>query len=163
VLTNNPLMFNSLEKILDTIEWEQKDYTNWYWRPKQTTELKQALLDTHNLLATEYVDKLFPKYELGYRDLWNGIDIGADNYHSDLNEGPNAFFLLYFNTMTKDTGGGFGFRNAITKEETGFIYPKSYDIIFGSQQSCWEHRAENLNTYPIDRLVANFGFVCEGL
>jgi hypothetical protein len=160
---NDQAMFLPLEKILNTIEWEQETYTHWYWRPKQTSALKDALLETHKLLAEKYISNTFPNYELGYRDLWNGIDIGADNYHNDLNEGPNAMFLLHFNDMNEETGGGFAFRNSVTEEETGFMYPKKYDIIFGSQQDNWEHRATKLNIIPVDRIVANFGMYLKGI
>lgn len=163
VQTNDETVFAPLELILDEIEWEQKTYTDWYWRPRQTDRLQEKLLETHNLLAKKYVEQLFPKYKLGYRDIWNGIDVGADNYHNDLNEGPNAMFLLHFNNMNEKIGGGFGFRNSVTKHESGFMYPQKYDVIFGSQQSNWEHRASKLNILPTDRIVANFGFYIEGL
>ncbi len=161
--TNDEEVFAPLEEILDQVEWEQKPYTDWYWWPKQTDLLKEKMIETHNLLGKKYVEQLFPNYTLGYRTLWNGIDIGADNYHSDLNEGPNSMFLLHFNNMNEETGGSFGFRNSITKEESGFMYPQKYDVIFGSQQSNWEHRASKLNVIPTDRIVANFGFYIEGL
>lgn len=159
---NNPNVFHPILKILDSLEWDQKDYTYWYWRPKETSVLKDALIETHEILSKQYISKIFSNYKFGYRDLWNGIDIGADNFHNDLNEGPNVFFLLYFNTMDDTTGGGIGFRDSVTKEETGFLYPQKYDVLLGSQQSSWEHRVEKMKKQT-NRIVANFGFICDEL
>lgn len=161
--TNDPTTCALLENTIKDLEWSREDYADWYWLPKQTKSLEDALLETHNLLAKKYVEQMSSNYSMGYRDLWNGIDKGAEHYHSDLNEGPNAMFLLYFNSMNENIGGGIGFRHSITKEESGLVYPQKYDIIFGSQQSMWEHRASKMNIVPNDRIVATFGFYIEEL
>lgn len=162
VLIHDPTMFEPLEQVLPSVKWTQDSKDINLNVPKPTRKLSKALAHTHNLLAETYVGKVFGDYHLGYGDIWNGYDTGATNWHSDLNEKPNAMFLMYFTEMTESTGGGLGYRRAMSKEETGMIYPKKYDIVFGSQQPSWEHRVTKLNI-PTERIVANFGFIINGL
>lgn len=160
VLMNNPSMFKAVEEVLDDVVWVEDP--NGMKVPQKNKKLKNALSYTHKLLAETFLDPVFPIYDYGYGDIWNGVDKGATQWHSDLNEKPNAMFLLYFNDMNEETGGAFGYRNAISKHETGFFYPKKYDLVFGSQQEIWEHKATKINS-NVDRITANFGFVIEGI
>lgn len=158
---NNPEVFKPLEEIVSTITWVKSP--EGMFIPKINRKIKEALKETHDLLAKTYIQQVFQRYELGYSSIWNGVDTLATRWHCDYTtEKPNAMFLLYLNDMSEETGGAFGYRNAVTKEETGFFYPKKYDVVFGSQQPSWEHKATKINNMA-DRITANFGFIIEGI
>ena len=162
VLMNNPNVFRHLEEIVNDIYWVRSP-EGMLIPNRKTKQLKEALKSTHQLLAETYIKEIFPRYKTDYSSIWNGVDILATNWHCDYNtEKPNAMFLLYLNDMNEETGGAFGYRNAVTKEVTGFFYPKKYDVVFGSQQPSWEHKATKINNMA-DRITANFGFIIEGI
>jgi len=160
---NDQTCFQFLEPLLPKLQWEKQNNGAKYYRScNNNSDITEQLSKTHIFLSEKYVSQFWPKYKIGYNAIWNGIDIGADNFHNDLDQGCNLLFLLYFNDTNKDIGGGISFRDSFSKEITGFIHPKKYDIVMVSQQKQWEHSAESMKK-DFTRIVANFGFYCERL
>jgi len=159
---NNSSVFEPLESIIDQIIWYANPDKKTVMYTEKNEILQNALDDTLIMLSNQYVKNISPVYSAGYTDMWNGVDDGTDKWHNDGREGPNLFFILYFNSMDKDIGGGIGFRETQCQKETGFIWPKKYDILIGSQRPQYQHKVEPLHK-PVERIVANFGFYVEGL
>ena len=159
--TNDSEVFKPIESVFDHIVWYKNPAKQDVLYTEKNKHLQQALDSTMNLLGEKYVSMLSPKFSTGYCDMWNGVDDGTDKWHNDGREGPNLFFILYFNSMNESIGGGIGFRETQTKKQTGFIWPQKYDVLMGSQRPQYEHLVEHLNK-PIERTVANFGFSVEG-
>lgn len=155
--TNSKEMFVFLEELLPKLDWIQnhdEDYR--YITP--TTVSEEALSKTMKLLHDKYVSPISSEVEYGYSSIWNGAEKTTCEWHNDLIEGPNLFFLLYLNDIKPGCGGDISFRDAHTKEVTGSVIPKKYDIVIGSQNLKWDHKVGTLKCGPMDRFVANFGF-----
>lgn len=102
-------------------------------------------------IGETYVSEFFPKYTTGYKLLWNKSDSYTMDWHNDLVEGCNLFFLYYLTDVTE--GGELCFR--VNGVETGCIQPRKNMLVMGSQESHVEHK---VNYTPQTRIVSNYGF-----
>lgn len=111
----------------------------------------QDLNPAMDYLASKYVYPIFGENKRGYKALWNKSEASSMEWHNDLKEGPNLFFLYYLNDIQK--GGEIRFR--IYGIESGFMQAKKGLLVMGSQESHVEHKVEFTEE---TRIVANFGF-----
>lgn len=102
-------------------------------------------------IAEKYVKAFFTNYEKGYKRIWNKPENKSMEWHNDLIEGYNLFFLYYLNDVYKD--GEICFR--VNGKETNKIQPRRHLLVMGSQASNVEHK---VNYTSEDRMVVNFGF-----
>jgi hypothetical protein len=149
--------FEYLIGVIEKIEWIQDKEENYRYI-KDSTEINSALISTMKLLGEKYVSIIDNDYKLGYNSIWNGTEISSCEWHNDLKEGPNLFFLLYYTDINEGCGGEIEFRRSETKQITGSITPKKYDVVMGSQELQWEHRVGHFKCPGMERITANFGF-----
>jgi len=149
--------FIHIEPIINKIKWIQ-DAEETYQYTINTDKVQLALQKTAEHLANKYVKHLDKGYKIGYKSIWNGTEISSCNWHNDLKEGPNLCFLMYCNDINENCGGHIEFRKSATKEVTGSISPKKYDVVIGSQELQWEHRVSPFLCGPMERITINVGF-----
>jgi len=65
--------------------------------------INHKLLVIHHEIARDYIEPYVKSYRLLHRNIWEGVILNADSWHSDAYETPDLFFLLYFNDL-KDEG-----------------------------------------------------------
>jgi hypothetical protein len=151
--------FVYLEKALENVVWEPPEEDDpYFFTTDITREIQKSLDDTANLISDKIVSLIDSSHTQGYKYIWNGTEFSICRWHNDLKEGPNLFFLLYLTDMNPDCGGEIEFRSAHTKEVTGSILPKKYDIVIGSQELDWEHQVGAFKCGPMERITCNFGF-----
>jgi hypothetical protein len=154
---NNKEDFIFLEDVIENISWIQDKEENYRYI-KNDKKIDSALHNTMDLLGRKYVSIIDKNYKMGYKSIWNGTESSSCVWHNDLKEGPNLFFLLYYTDVDPNCGGEIEFRRTETKQVTGSITPKKYDIVMGSQELCWEHRVGHFKCAGMERITANFGF-----
>jgi hypothetical protein len=156
---NDPSLFKFLDKSLENVIWNKPVEKDPYFFTTEITEdIDKALILTSNLLGNNIVSLIDNDYKEGYKYIWNGTELSICRWHNDLKEGPNIFFLLYLTDMNPECGGEIEFRSTHTKEVTGSILPKKYDVVIGSQELDWEHRVGAFKCGPMERITCNFGF-----
>jgi hypothetical protein len=111
----------------------------------------QDLNPAMDYIQNKYVQPIFGKNKKGYKALWNKSESSSMQWHNDLKEGPNLFFLYYLNDI--QNGGEIKFR--VYGIETGYLQAKRGLLVMGSQESHVEHKVEPTEE---TRIVANFGF-----
>lgn len=104
-------------------------------------------------IKTKYLDRMFETANFIKYILWEGVDADTALWHNDGFEGMNAFFLLYFDNQTEESGGVVAFKWE-GGEET--FYPKRGDLILLNQAPGFFHRADKAS---ITRRQASFDFV----
>lgn len=156
---NDKSFFLHLETALENVVWDKPEKNDpYFFTTEITNKINQALDETANLIADRIVSKIDPHNTQGYKYIWNGTELSICRWHNDLKEGPNLFFLLYLTDMDPDCGGEIEFRSTHTKEVTGSILPKKYDVVIGSQELDWEHQVGVFKCGPMERITCNFGF-----
>ena len=155
--TNNEDDFAFLAPAIDNIKWTQDKELNYRYIYNDEN-IEDALSKTMKYLGDKYVTLIDKNFKLGCKSIWNGTEISNCEWHNDLIEGPNLFFLMYYTNMEKNCGGEIEFRKAETKEVTGSILPKRHDVVIGSQKLSWEHRVAPFKCKNMERITANFGF-----
>ena len=155
--TNDKDDFLFLMPIIDNIKWIKGEEPNCRYI-YDDENIEAALSKTMKYLGEKYVALIDKDFKFGYKSMWNGTDSTSCEWHNDLIEGPNLFFLLYCNDMKKNCGGEIEFRKTDTKQVTGSILPKMYDVVIGSQKLSWEHRVAPFKCENIERIRVNFGF-----
>jgi len=105
----------------------------------------------HDYIKDNYVDKYFNNSTKGYNNIWSSTETDSLEWHNDLVEGPNLFFMYYLNDVINN--GEICFR--VNGEETGKIKPKRGLLLMGSQELYVEHKVNYTNE---NRAVCNFGF-----
>jgi len=152
-IINDASAFIHLEKYKFT--WIKNQSETHYFETVLDSNLMNALELTHKLVGEKYFQSV-GDYTITTNSIWNGIDEDTLYWHNDLLFGSNIAALLYFNTLTKLTGGELGIRNNSTHEEV-VVYPTQYDIIILNQDLIWEHKANQLKM-NVPRIVAHFDF-----
>lgn len=129
----------------------------------RTPETQEALLKTQAWLGEKYIRPTFGDYTCDYVDLVNGMDENVFDWHNDYEDNKvNLGILLYFSDTDEEIGSGIGFRDPITKESTGFCYPKSGDICIINHTTKFEHQVTKQNI-PLPRIVASFHYYVNAL
>ena len=152
-IINDASAFIHLEKYKFT--WIKNQSETHYFETVLDNNLINSLKLTHKLLGEKYFQSV-GYYTITTNSIWNGIDEDTLCWHNDLLFGSNIVVLLYFNSLTKLTGGGLGIRNTSTHEEIE-VYPTQYDIVILNQDLIWEHKANKLKM-DVSRIVAHFDF-----
>jgi len=121
------------------------------------TDINKQLSIISNILKSEYIDIAFPDNKFIKYILWEGVDADSATFHTDVFEGMNCFFILYFDDMKEETGGvvGFKYEGIVDKH-----YPKRGDLILFNQSPGFFHMAEKAT---IPRRQASFDFLVQGL
>lgn len=71
--------------------------------PSSNVEIiDKKLLVLHHEIAREYLEPYVTSYRLLHRNIWEGVILNADKWHSDSYERPDLFFLLYFNDLNHE-------------------------------------------------------------
>jgi hypothetical protein len=109
------------------------------------------LTPAHEYIKNKYVDPYCKFVSYGYKGVWNKTDAPSLEWHNDLVEGPNLFFMYYLSDITQ--GGELMFR--VDKKPTGLIQPRKHLLVMASQESNVEHK---VNVTEQTRIVCNFGF-----
>lgn len=132
------------EDLRDPDSWFQSDEGLKY-------PLNYDLSAVMDYLQEKYVTPFFGKSEKGYNYIWSNNEKSAQEWHNDLIEGPNLFFLYYLNDVYTD--GEIRFR--VNGVETGNLQPRLGLLVMGSQESHVEHKAEPSTE---TRIVSNYAF-----
>jgi hypothetical protein len=132
------------EDLCDPESWFQSDEGPKYPLDYDLSAVMEYLQET-------YVTPLFGESEKGYSYIWSRNEKSAQEWHNDLIEGPNLFFLYYLNDVYVD--GEIRFR--INGVETGRLQPRLGLLVMGSQESHVEHKAEPTTE---TRILSNFAF-----
>jgi hypothetical protein len=137
---------------LENIEWEYEPDERLNI-PVFTKKLNDAMLQAHEYLGRTYVSQLRTNYELGYRHLWERTADPVHEWHNDLIEGCNLFFLCYLTDVYE--GGELCFRSKGI--ETGQVQPRKGIVVMASQHTHYQHK---VNPHPESekRMLCNFGF-----
>ena len=141
VFEDKKILF-TLGKIPDIKEWEGDQVKS----PKGF-DLRLA----QNYINNKYVAPVFGGAVFGYSNIWSGTDSNSKEWHNDLIEGCNLFFMYYLSDITE--GGELCFR--VNGKETGSIQPKKDMLVMGSQERYVEHKVNDCNQ---ERIVCNFGY-----
>jgi len=165
-LSNRSDMFVHVEDTIPKLKWfnmrygDKKTFSvawNYYLQG-----MRQKMIKTANLLYDTYLqeyDSSENARKIVYSSIWNGTEQSSCNWHNDLLEGANVFFLLYFTDMDPNNGGEIMFRNMEeNKRITAFHMPRKYDVILASQDLKFEHRVEHFRAPCVERITMNFGF-----
>lgn len=87
------------------------------------------------------------------RRLWEGFVEGTDYWHNDFSDGPNVFFLLYFDDMSSTNDGAIWFKNDLNETR---ILPTPGTLIGVCQDNpSFLHKAEKTTKR---RIAASFEF-----
>ena len=149
--------FCFIEPIISNIDWVQDADINYrYINP--SNEIDKALSKTSELLLEKYIKHIDKCAKIGYKSIWNGTEISSCKWHNDLKEGPNICFLMYLSDIRDNCGGQIEIRRKSTKEITGSVTPKKYDIVMFSQELEWEHRVSPFRCDSMERITTNIGF-----
>jgi hypothetical protein len=89
-------------------------------------ELNSRLDMAAQFIAQKYVLPHWPNAEYTYYNVWNGVDMDNQGWHTDFMEGYDLFFLYYFDDTQESTGGSISFRYGKTEDE---YYPKAGDLL----------------------------------
>jgi len=137
---------------LKDCDWEFED-DEALWYPVMDQAFEDTMLKAHEYLGETYVSKLRPNYELGYRHLWERTAEPVLEWHNDLIEGCNVFFLVYLTDV--NVGGEICFR--AHGQPTGMISPRKGLVVMASQHEYVQHK---VNPHPETekRMLCNFGF-----
>lgn len=160
-ITNDPDAFKIVESILPTVTFKPDGISKYCLLAEETDTLVDALEDTGDWLFEKYLSQIFQKNNLVYTHLWKGADDDTQIWHNDYREGADLSFLLYFNNLNEETGGGFEIKEEDSDDIVGPIYPNKYDVLLFNQQKNWVHQVTPLKKLPVERLVMNFGFGTE--
>jgi hypothetical protein len=133
------------------IDWEYEGGIHNDYHPSNNKEIINSILySIHYQLATDIVEPNFENYTVDKRRMWEGVNLDATNWHNDLSEGPNCFFLLYHSEMIKD--GFIHFRN---KCEEFTVVPKPGVLIAVNCENGFEHRADKSKQ---QRVISSYCF-----
>lgn len=156
---NDPEIFKFLIPAIKNITWNTPTKEEpYYFATDMTVEIEDALENTSRLIGETIVSLIDKEYKSGYNHIWNGTEHDLCEWHNDLREGPNLFLILYMSDIDSSCGGEIEFRSSVTKNITGSILPKKYDIIIGSQELSWEHQVGKFKCGPMERITCNFGY-----
>ena len=117
------------------------------------SELNSRLDMAAQFIAQKYVLPHWPNAEYTYYNVWNGVDMDNQGWHTDFMEGYDLFFLYYFDDTQESTGGSISFRYGKTEDE---YYPKAGDLFLVSNKRGFWHKA---GATEITRRVASFNFI----
>lgn len=144
-IANDPSLIADYEDFVKSITWIKNGTSN---RPSDSVT---GMLDVvQERIIEKYLSTEFIEVRSIYYSMWNGIESGSINWHSDLNEGA-TFSALYCLSTLNMPGGEF----EIQSENLHRIKPTKYDLIIFSQKDGWIHRAI---PYSGERIMLNFGF-----
>ncbi len=139
---------------LDSIIWQKENTLNGDNHPvnllpeiDQHLSLIQTIIYSDYLAAT-HADVVFSNK----RRMWEGVNLDATYWHNDGDEGPQLFFLLYYDDTYPDKGGSIHFSN---QQREWQIQPKAGDLIAVNCHRFFFHRAEKSKTR---RIVSSFPF-----
>ena len=105
------------------------------------------------ILQEDFINEMFEESEFIKYIVWEGVDADSAAWHNDGFEGMNAFFLIYFDDMSEETGGAVHFKRG---EIENTVYPKRGDLILLNQAQGYFHRAEKAT---IPRRQASFDYM----
>ena len=128
----------------------------WIKNPKFDMETPESvdLTQAHQYIGKTYVEPIATILDYGYSNLWNKSDEPSMEWHNDLVEGCNLFFMYYLSDVTN--GGELMFR--VNNIPTGIIQPKKGLLVMASQEEHVEHK---VNFTDQTRIACNFGFNVE--
>jgi len=112
--------------------------------------------EANKYIVDKYVIPLFGNYNKTDHSIWKGSEDSTCEWHNDLREGYNIFFLYYM-TDIKNNGE---LMVRMNNEKTGIIQPSKYDLIMLSQAPNVQHKV--IHTDDV-RIVANFMYDIDGL
>lgn len=103
-------------------------------------------------LEEKYVLPNWPNAEYTYYNVWDGVDMDNQGWHTDFMEGYDIFFLYYFDDAKPESGGSISFRYG---EQSDDYYPQAGDLFLVSNQRGFWHKA---GATKIQRRVASVNF-----
>jgi hypothetical protein len=137
-------------------EWEEKYNLRENVPINMLNEIKNMLNILHYEIDEKILKGNVKKSEISNNRMWEGFSEETDFWHNDIVDGPNLFFLLYFDDMTKTNDGALWVKNE--KEEIR-ILPKSGTLVCLNQDNPnFLHKAEKSK---FRRVVASFDFFVE--
>jgi hypothetical protein len=121
---------------------------------EHTDTVKKALSIIQTIIAEDYLYPNAKSVEFLQNRIWKGIAINSDKWHSDVNEDPDVFFLLYFNDMTQNNTGAFLIKDDFDKIER--VLPTQGTLVaVDNTIPKYYHRAEYTDE---TRIVASFNY-----
>jgi len=135
-------------KLLNTEE-RQRDNGEKDVDPELNARMEMAA----QFILQKYVLPNWPNAQYTYYNVWDGVDMDNQGWHTDFMEGYDAFFLYYFDSTQEGTGGSISFRYGKTEDE---YYPQAGDLFLVSNKRGFWHKA---GATDITRRVASFNFI----
>jgi hypothetical protein len=156
----------SVEKFDECLNIINLDDIVFVWEPNynlkenvpktKLKEIERLLCVLHLEIQKKYLNGKVKSSELVSRRLWEGFTEETDVWHNDLVDGPNVFFLLYFDDMTKTNDGALWVKNSF---DTLRIVPTPGTLVALNQENpSFLHKAEKSKTR---RITASFEFNVE--
>jgi hypothetical protein len=145
------------------IEFFQMDKIKFKWEGKYNlrenvpvnmlTEIKQMLNILHHEIDETILKGEVKNSEILNNRLWEGFSEETDMWHNDIVDGPNLFFLLYFDDMTKINDGALWIKNEF--EEVRILPKPGTLVALNQEKPSFLHKAERSIAR---RIVAGFDF-----
>jgi hypothetical protein len=102
------------------------------------SELRQ-FAKIKKFIQSEFIDPIFPIYEIVSYNIWEGVDSGSLKFHNDSAEGQSFCFLIYLDSQFEATGGAIHFKYPFGEDT---VYPKAGDVAWVNQQTKFQHKAD---------------------
>lgn len=142
------------------------DEIKFVWEPKynlrenvpinKIDEIDRLLYILHLEIQKKYLINNVKCSKILNRRLWEGFTEETDIWHNDIEDGPNVFFLLYFDDMAKTNDGALWVKN---DHEVVRIVPVPGTLVALNQENrSFLHKAEKSESR---RITASFEFTVE--
>ena len=141
---------------ISNVNWEYEGGVGNDYHPSNNLDfLNFSLCTVHYQIALDIVESNVKEYTIDKRRIWEGVNPNAAEWHNDLREGPNCFFLLYHSNMLSD--GLIHFR---TNGQEWSLVPVNGLLVSVNCDLKFEHRAEPSKK---QRVISAYCFNLKGL
>ena len=114
----------------------------------------------HKLVGEKIVSKIFEKYKLQGKGMWEGVDQGSSVWHNDFIDGKNmnTNILVYIDS-TKEQDNSIEIKDT-TIDTYNKLLPEQNDFVWLNQSLNFRHKATHNGGR---RRVLSFEFLVDGL
>lgn len=134
-------------------KWDRKYNVRENVPVNMLTEIKQMLNILHYKIDETILKNNVKNSKILDNRLWEGLSEKTDMWHNDKVDGPNLFFLLYFDDMTKTNTGALWIKNQF--EEMRILPKPGMLVALNQENPIFLHKAEKSGSR---RIVASFNF-----